>query len=204
MKYNWLITLVLTMTLVACGTQNKTVSETKTTTTETATKTETVVETKTSSTKEPVQKTKKEMLVSQITKEELMSKPYGDWFTPTYKDYTVDAATLDGLKKYINDYKITVFMGTWCGDSKRETPKLVKLLEKANYDMSKLKIIAVDRKKTTPKNLQEGFDIIKVPTIIFTKKGKEVNRFVEYARETLAEDILKIVSNQPYKHSYAE
>ena len=32
----------------------------------------------------------------------------------------------------------------------------------------------------------------------------EVNRFVEYAQETLAEDILKIVSGQPYKHSYAE
>ena len=95
-------------------------------------------------------------------------------------------------------------MGTWCSDSKRETPKLYKLLEESGYNMANLEVISVDRKKVTPNNLQEGYDIIKVPTIIFSKNGKEVNRFVEYAQETLAEDILKIVSGQPYKHSYAE
>ena len=202
MKYALTALVAASLIIVSCGTQNKTVTETKTTTT--TTETSQKVETKISSTTTPTERTKKEMLLSQITKENLMDKPYGDWFTPTYRDYSVSAETLAGIKKHINDYKITVFMGTWCSDSKRETPKLIKLLEKANYDMSKLKIIAVDRKKSTPKNLQEGFDIIKVPTIIFSKKGKEVNRFVEYARETLAEDILKIVSNQPYKHSYAD
>ena len=47
-------------------------------------------------------------------------------------------------------------------------------------------------------NQQKEIDRI----IIFYKDGKEVGRFVEYPRETMEADILKIVTQQPYKHSY--
>ena len=36
----------------------------------------------------------------------------------------------------------------------------------------------------------------------FYKDGKEIGRYVEYARVSLEKDILKIVSGLPYKHSY--
>jgi hypothetical protein len=45
-------------------------------------------------------------------------------------------------------------------------------------------------------------NIFKVPTFIFYKDGKEIGRYVEYARVSLEKDILKIVSGLPYKHSY--
>ena len=93
-------------------------------------------------------------------------------------------------------------MGTWCGDSKRETPHLYKVLEMADFNFKNLDLVTVNRSKRTPDNLQEGLNIIKVPTFIFYKKGKEIGRYVEYARESLEQDILKIVSGKPYKHSY--
>ena len=65
-------------------------------------------------------------------------------------------------------------------------------------------MITVNRSKKTSDNLQEGFDIIRVPTFIFFKDGKEIGRFVEYPRESVEADILKIVSGEPYKHSYEE
>ena len=58
------------------------------------------------------------------------------------------------------------------------------------------------RNKKTPDNLQEGFDLIRVPTFIFFKNGKEVGRFVERPRETLEKDMLKILKGEPYKHAY--
>ncbi|WP_348661835.1 thioredoxin family protein [Croceibacter atlanticus] len=180
--------LVLCVTLMSCGHQ-KTAVESTATPTETTAKVDSIM-VKTPS--------------SILTKEDFMNAPYGDWFSPRYEDYSINAETAAAISKYINDYDIKVFMGTWCSDSKRETPKLYKLLEESGYNIANLEVISVDRKKVTPNNLQEGYDIIKVPTIIFSKNGKEVNRFVEYAQETLAEDILKIVSGQPYKHSYAE
>ncbi len=144
------------------------------------------------------------MLLDVITKEELKQEPYSEWFLQNYNDYSVDDVLTSKISNTINDFDITVFMGTWCSDSQREIPVLFKILEATAYDMSKFKLIAVDRDKVTPENLQEGFNVELVPTIIFSKNGIEVNRFVEYARETLAEDIYKIVSGQPYKHSYAE
>ena len=93
-------------------------------------------------------------------------------------------------------------MGTWCGDSRRETPKFYKLLELAEFDLKNLEMITVNRAKRTPDNLQRGFDIIRVPTFIFYKNDKEIGRYVEYARESLEKDILKILTGKEYKHAY--
>ena len=63
-------------------------------------------------------------------------------------------------------------------------------------------MITVNRGKRTPDNLQKGFNIKRVPTFIFYKKGKEIGRYVEFPRTSLEKDILTIVSGKPYKHSY--
>ena len=66
-----------------------------------------------------------------------------------------------------------------------------------------LSSVFVNSGKRTPDNLQRGFEIIRVPTFIFyDKDGKEIGRYVEYARETLEKDILKILTGKEYKHSY--
>jgi len=93
-------------------------------------------------------------------------------------------------------------MGTWCGDSKEQTPIFYKILDAANFNYNNLQLIAVNRGKSTPDNLQEGLNIERVPTFIFYKKGKEIGRFVEFPQETVEADMLKIVSGEPYKHSY--
>ena len=93
-------------------------------------------------------------------------------------------------------------MGTWCGDSKRETPHFYKILEEAGFNFKNLELITVNRSKRTPDNLQKGLNIFKVPTFIFYKNEKEIGRYVEYARESLEKDMLKITSGKEYKHSY--
>ncbi|UJH91083.1 thioredoxin family protein [Antarcticibacterium sp. 1MA-6-2] len=144
------------------------------------------------------------MIVGQFQKEDLQEEPYSSWFNSSYESYSPSKEAMETIKKNISDYEIVAFMGTWCPDSRREVPHFFKILDQANYDLSKLKIIGVDRSKTTPDNLQEGHSIKRVPTFIFYKNGKEVNRYVEYAKESLAEDIAAIVSGREYKNSYAE
>ena len=141
-------------------------------------------------------------LVGYANKASFNQAPYSTWFNQKFEAYKPDAATITSLKKELKGFKIVGFMGTWCGDSKRETPHFYKILELANFNFNKLELITVNRSKRTPDNLQEGLNIIKVPTFIFYKDGKEVGRYVEYARESLEKDILKIVSGQAYKHSY--
>ena len=93
-------------------------------------------------------------------------------------------------------------MGTWCGDSKREIPRFYKVLKAAKFNVSNLEMIAVNRGKKTPDNLQKGLNIFRVPTFIFYKNGKEIGRYVEYPRVSLEKDILAIVTGKTYKHSY--
>lgn len=157
------------------------------------------------STKKPVVTAKKNAkgnLVGVADKASFNQEPYNNWFNNNYNNYTPDATVIKELKSNLKGITIKGFMGTWCGDSKRETPKFYKVLEQADYNLDKVELVTVNRSKRTPDNLQEGHNIIKVPTFIFYKKGKEIGRFVEYPRETIEKDFLKIVSEQGYKHSY--
>jgi thiol-disulfide isomerase/thioredoxin len=147
-------------------------------------------------------KNKQGDLVGFANKESFNQAPYGIWFTENFDTYKPDEAIVSSLEKALKDITIKGFMGTWCGDSKRETPNFYKILELANFNFKNLELVTVNRSKKTPDNLQNGFDIKKVPTFIFYKKGEEIGRYVEFARETLEEDVLKIVSGEAYKHSY--
>lgn len=145
------------------------------------------------------------MLLGEFHKEDLMKEPYSSWFTPSYEEYSPDKKALKTIKKHINDYDITLFMGTWCHDSKRETPKIIKLLDEAGYDYDNITMYGVDYSKHTPSKAEKDLNIRRVPTIIFYKDGKEVNRFVEYPQgKSFEADIAKIVDGEEYKNSYAE
>jgi len=147
-------------------------------------------------------KNKRGDLIGFANKESFNQAPYNAWFTQKFDTYKPDKATISSLKGALKGYEIRGFMGTWCGDSKRETPHFYKVLELANFDFKNLELVTVNRSKKTPDNLQEGLDIKRVPTFIFYKEGKEIGRYVEYARESLEKDMLKIVSGEAYKHSY--
>ncbi len=125
------------------------------------------------------------------------------WFEPAYEAYTPNQSALQTIAEHISDYKIVVFMGTWCPDSHRELPKFYKILDETGFDQDQLTVYALDEYKSSKANYEKGYDIAHVPTIIFFKDGQEVNRFVEYAQESIAKDMAKIVSGQDYKHVYA-
>ncbi|PCH53564.1 MAG: thiol reductase thioredoxin [Flavobacteriaceae bacterium] len=143
-------------------------------------------------------------LVGIANKESFLQKPFNAWFTPNYNEYIPNKEIIEKLKPLLKKVNIKAFMGTWCGDSKEQTPAFYKILDEAYFDYNNLELITVNRSKETPNNLQKGFHIERVPTFIFYKEGKEIGRFVEYPRETVEADILKIVSGEPYKHSYEE
>lgn len=142
------------------------------------------------------------MLVGKFKKENLMQEPYASWFNSGYENFEPADEAMETIRENITEYEITAFMGTWCQDSRREVPKFFKILDEAGYDLSKLTIIGVNRSKSTPENLEEGWELTRVPTFIFTKDGKEVNRFVEYSKKSIEEDIAEIVSGKEYSNAY--
>lgn len=147
-------------------------------------------------------------LVGRIDTDALKVAPYEDWYTDNHKAYQVDEMKLSLHNKDLHFHKILLFMGTWCGDSKREVPRFIKILETLDFPMENLKIIALDSRKEhykkSPAGEEWGLNIIKVPTFIFYRNGKEVNRIVESPIESLEQDIAKIVTGESYTPNYTK
>ena len=131
-------------------------------------------------------------------------EPFYTWYDSNYSDYEVDESLVNELKSVSKDIEIKTFMGTWCEDSQRETPNFYKLLEAINFNKDKHALYAVSREKTTPQQFEKNLNITNVPTFIFYKDGKEINRIVEYPIKTLEKDMLTILSGETYKHAYFE
>jgi thiol-disulfide isomerase/thioredoxin len=142
------------------------------------------------------------MLIGVINEEGLQNEEFIDWYQENYNDHILDTVTIKLIKPKLNELSIIVFMGTWCSDSQREVAALYKVLKKAEFDMNQLEVIALSQEKETPNHLEKGFNIEYVPTIIFYKNDKEMGRYVEFAQDTLEKDILAILNQTGYKHSY--
>ncbi|AZA76505.1 thioredoxin [Chryseobacterium sp. G0186] len=137
------------------------------------------------------------MLLGHQLKEQFLKAPYADWYVKEHDEYALDQKAISELKKErIGSYDVIVFIGTWCEDSHRDFPRLMKILEEVSYPESKLTIIAVNRKKESPTGDESLYNIQKVPTIILKRYGKEVGRIVEmptsgYIERDLAEILKK-------------
>ncbi|MBC2839041.1 thioredoxin family protein [Robiginitalea sp. SC105] len=143
-----------------------------------------------------------EILVGTAPLDSLYSEPFVEWYEPNLAAYEPNPEVISALKPLLEDIEITLFMGTWCSDSKREVPRFVKILEAAGYPADKMEIITMTRDKNTPQAYEEGFGIINVPTFIFYRDDEELGRIVEYPIESLEADMLKILSGAPYRHAY--
>lgn len=140
-------------------------------------------------------------LIGPMEAEDLRQGAYSNWFTPGFEQYTPDAALLKNLKTLLREVDIQVFLGTWCGDSRREVPKFIKLLEAADYPMERLQLIGVDRRsefyKQSPTGEHVGRNILRVPTIILLKNGVEIGRIIERPRISLEADLCDMLSCSP-------
>lgn len=117
-----------------------------------------------------------------------------NWFKSTYRSYSVD--DLEGLnviKRYKDKFDVVVFLGTWCGDSRRYVPRFVKIMEKAGVSKKHVKFIGLDRDKKLP-GLTDKYQIKRVPTFIFVVNGTEIGRITEEPRFTLIRDIAYILA----------
>jgi thiol-disulfide isomerase/thioredoxin len=130
---------------------------------------------------------------------------YNKWYVKNYEAYKTEDALLPKIKSLTdNTTKIQIFMGTWCGDSKREVPRMIKLLDKAG--ISNYEIIGTydtdTLYKVSPQHEEKGLNIFRVPTFIVYKNGKELNRIIEFPKDNLEKDLVTILQNKAYKPNY--
>lgn len=147
-----------------------------------------------------------DMLTGKCTRSALLQFPFVNWFKPNYDSYVVDSFTCNFVKPLLAGKSITIFMGTWCGDSKREVPRVLKMLDCCGVSEKDLTLIMVSNKDTlyrkSPQHEEVGRNIVRVPTIIIEQKGVEVGRIVEFPKTSLEKDMLSILRKENYEPNY--
>ena len=139
-------------------------------------------------------------LWGETTIDELSSEGFKQWYDKNSMDYKSMLSNEDG--QHLKDTKVKVFLGTWCGDTKFLVPKFIKTWKQMGLNEDNLDLIALhrdgDNYKQGPKKETIGWNIHKVPTMIFIKEGKEIGRIVERTIFDLDTDIMQIAKGNPY------
>jgi thiol-disulfide isomerase/thioredoxin len=148
----------------------------------------------------------KPMLLGRHDPTLLTKDSFASWYNRFYASYKTDSNLIASLSQDLKGKKITVFYGTWCGDSKREVPHLLKLLAACGFDNKHLQLVGVDRTETaykqSPQHEEAGKQIFRVPTIIVSAKGRELGRIIESPKESLEKDLHKILTGAAYAPGY--
>ena len=151
-------------------------------------------------------KTGKPMLLGAIAIEELQQEPFAEWYQMESDGYEVDTELTNAISDP-GQYTYEVFLGTWCGDSRREVPRMEKIFSEMGIDMSNVLIVTLDRDKISPNGEQEGKDIRYVPTLIVNKDNQEIGRIVESPSSetaTLESDLFEISLGIPPVPNYSD
>ena len=147
---------------------------------------------------------KTKMLVGLSNRGGLQQDPFSVWFNKEYGAYTLNKEAVQVIKNDSENLSIMLFMGTWCGDSRREVPRIYRILDAVNFDESRLTLINVDREKKSPDGEETGLNIHHVPTLILYKNSNEIGRVIEFPIESMEEDIAAIINGEKYTPNYSD
>ena len=106
-------------------------------------------------------------------------------FKRNYDTYEVSSG-IDGLPA---DLKVKILFGTWCHDSEREVPRMLKLLAASHVKEENISLIALDIRKEEPEGRAKALDVRFTPTFVFFSDGIELGRIVERPAESLERDL---------------
>jgi hypothetical protein len=93
--------------------------------------------------------------------------------------------------------EITIVLGLWCGDSRRELSRFFRALDAMGSEPPfSIRYIAVDRAKEAPGGAIDGLDIRYVPTFIVRRDGAELGRVVESAPRGLETELASLLRGE--------
>jgi hypothetical protein len=137
----------------------------------------------------------------------LQNAVFSSWFIPNYNNYQIDSNYISAISKAFKKKRMEIFAGTWCGESKADMPKMLKILKAAGVDSTQIKLIFLNNTaaqyKQSPGHEEAGKNIIRTPTYIIYNGTKEMGRIIDSPVESFEKDLLKILRNESYQpHFY--
>ena len=93
--------------------------------------------------------------------------------------------------------EVTVYLGTWCGDSRREVPRFWKALDAMGGSAPfQVRYVGIDRHKQEPAADVGRDGVLYLPTFIVRRDGREVGRVVETSPHGIESDLLALLTGK--------
>ncbi len=145
----------------------------------------------------PLAPAEKPVLLGVITREQVETA-VPDWVQAEVEAMPEKTA-IAALASVPPGAEVTVYMGSWCSDSRREVSRLWRVLDESGGSLPcKITYIGVDRDKTEPVALIAGSHLLYVPTFIVKRDGREVGRIVESSPHGVEQDLLALLSGSAH------
>jgi thiol-disulfide isomerase/thioredoxin len=136
-------------------------------------------------------------ILGDMNPDRLYDPPHGEWFMRGFNDFQPDSAAMaEVMKLDTSGLRITVVLGTWCPDSRREVPHFMKIVDIWGFPKARIHMIGVDLDKTAPLGDFSLLGIQRVPTFIFYKNNIEAGRIIETPVTSLEQDMVKILKEK--------
>lgn len=107
--------------------------------------------------------------------------------------YQPNEEAVSYLSNYQDSVEVIVFFGSWCRESKKYIPRLVKTMQLVGNEKIQFRIIGVDVQKKVPAKFLNMHQIEYIPTVVVLKGNAELGRIVEEPRERIETDLVEIL-----------
>ena len=134
-------------------------------------------------------------LLGEVSREQIEAAEPGWVSAQVESGVDVDAAL--ALAEVEPGAAVTVYLGTWCSDSRRELARFWRALdETAGLVSFDVRYVAVDRREKRPPEMERDLGLRYVPTFIVERDGREVGRMVEVSLHGIEKDLLALLTGE--------
>jgi thiol-disulfide isomerase/thioredoxin len=145
----------------------------------------------------PLAPAEKPVLLGNLTREQIEAA-VPDWVQAEIEALPEKTA-IAALAAVPPGAEVTVYMGSWCPDSRREVSRLWRVLDESGGSLPcKISYIGVDHDKKEPVAMVAGSGLLYVPTFIVKRDGREVGRIVESSPHGVEQDLLALLSGSAH------
>lgn len=114
-------------------------------------------------------------------------------FNANYHAYEPSAESVSSFKSSLPEsLEVRILFGTWCHDSEREVPRLLKLLNLAEIPGESVELYGLDLKKKDPRGMADAMGVRYTPTFIFYVGDRELGRILERPEVSFIWDISRL------------
>ena len=130
--------------------------------------------------------------VGNITEQELLESYSA--FQQEYHQFQLTEQQKQQVSEINQALTIDIYFGTWCHDSEREVPRMLKALkEQPNISVN---LVALDYEKQEPQGRAKANSIRFTPTFIIKNEQGELGRIIERPKLDLISDLVHITDQQ--------